>query len=71
MNKTLTLNRINAANEVNTTSEYVAVVNGNRYFGKFINGDTGTFSKSMNFKFDKVFPQGIPFECLDEVYAVA
>jgi hypothetical protein len=56
---------------VNLTDTFVANHNGTTYFGKFINADTGTFSKSTNFVWNgSIFPQGIPFECLDSVYAV-
>lgn len=71
MNKTLNLVQITNVAQVNLTNEYVAEHGGNRYFGKFINADTGEFSKSTNFIWNgSVFPQGIPFQCLDAVYTV-
>ena len=69
MNKTLSLTPIANVAEINTTTEYVAVYNGNRYFGKFINASVATFHKGMSFVWNgSIFPQGIPFECLDAVY---
>lgn len=69
---TIELNRVNNVAEVNTTSEYLAVHNGTRYLGKFVNADVGTFAKGMNFVWKgSIFPQGIPFECLDVVYKTA
>ena len=71
MKNTLPLTQVNNVNEVNTTAEYVGVHQGNRYFGKFVDASTGTFYTNKHFVWNgSVFPQGIPFECLDAVYAV-
>ncbi len=72
MNKTIGNTNITDIADINTTGEFVAIHNGNRYFGKFVNADVGTFYKGFNFVSPgSIFPTGIPFECLDAVFFVA
>ena len=72
MNKTLSLTPVTNVADVNTTAEYVGVLNGTRYFGTFVDASVGTFYSNKHFTWNgSVFPQGIPFECLDAVYATA
>jgi hypothetical protein len=70
--ETLNLKRVNNVTDINFDATYVANYNGTPYFGKFINADTATFSKSTNFIwFGSIFPMGIPFESLESVYTVS
>ena len=72
MNKTLNLTPVTNVADIKLNAEYVAEHNGNRYFGKFIDTSVATFHKGMSFVWNgSIFPQGIPFENLDAVYATA
>lgn len=72
MTSTLNLTLVTNVADVNLWSEYVAVHDGKRYFGRFIDASVGTCYSNKHFVWNgSVFPQGIPFECLDSVYAVA
>lgn len=72
MNKTLNLTPVTNVAEIKPDTEYVAVYNGTRYFGKFIDTSVATFHKGVSFVWNgSIFPQGIPFENLDAIYATA
>lgn len=52
--------------DINETTEYVAVYNGQRYFGKFART---TYDNGLNFvMLGSIFPLGIPFASLDSVW---
>ena len=72
MNKTLSLTPVTNVADIKPNAEYAAEHNGTRYFGKFIDASVGTYYAAKHFVWNgSVFPQGIPFENLDAVYAVA
>ena len=55
-----------AHGEIQPNTEYLAVYNGQRYFGTF---QKTTYDGGWNFvSAGSVFPQGIPFMCLDDVW---
>lgn len=69
-----TLARITVAADFHTNETYMAEYNGERYLGKFVNKSVGESPELVSWNFvwnGSIFPAGIPFECLDKVWAVS
>ena len=72
MNKTLNLTPVTNVADIKPNTEYVAERDGVRYFGKFIDSSVALFANDVSFVWHgSIFPSGIPFRCLDAVYATA
>jgi len=69
-----TLGSVKIADNFRLNQLYMAEYNGKRYLGKFVNKSVGESPEleSWNFVWNgSIFPTGIPFECLDKVWAVS
>ena len=72
MNKTLNLTPVTNVADIKPNTEYVAEHDGVRYFGKFIDSTVALFANDVSFVWHgSIFPSGIPFRCLDAVYAIS